>query len=234
MEEIEITIVNWEKYNDTRKDIKHHTWLRLQNKMGTSQSLFALSSSEKWAWICLLCEASQRATANVRFIKDWFCQVNSLREEDLLGAIRKLSENGTIKTADVTCTLRGVYATLRTLQTNTIAQKSDAPKSDMRSQQEHSGTRKKKPSAAPPDTLVQIYSKYPNKKGRKKGLAALSRLDPARHPDVCIAIENYKNELASEKTEKRFVKHFSTFMNCWEDWLDSTHAPLADWKPVDV
>lgn len=64
---------------------------------------------------------------------------------------------------------------------------------------------------------------YPLKKGRSKGVEVL--LKSWREDDsidsLISAITRYRDEVVASGTEKRFIKHFSTFAAEWRDWLAS-------------
>jgi hypothetical protein len=65
-----------------------------------------------------------------------------------------------------------------------------------------------------------LYQKYPRKVGKTKGMAICHKSIKSQEDFTLLdrAIDAYRNEIAREKTEPKFVKHFSTFMNCWRDY----------------
>ena len=69
---------------------------------------------------------------------------------------------------------------------------------------------------------------YPRKGGGKaKGMENLTRdiKTDQDYQDFCIAIENYSLEMRASDTETKHIKYFSTFSNCWRDYLEiSTDA----------
>ena len=68
-----------------------------------------------------------------------------------------------------------------------------------------------------------IYKEYPRKEGKKLGLKKLSKLAETEGMlcDVYLALMNYKAILKAENTPRRFIKQFSTFVNNYEDYLES-------------
>ena len=40
------------------------------------------------------------------------------------------------------------------------------------------------------------------------------------------AILKYKNEIAADQIAPKFIKHFSTFMTSWRDYLDDDHGSI--------
>jgi hypothetical protein len=35
----------------------------------------------------------------------------------------------------------------------------------------------------------------------------------------CLSVKNYTDYCEENKTDRKFIKHFSTFANCWRDWI---------------
>jgi hypothetical protein len=83
----------------------------------------------------------------------------------------------------------------------------------------------------------KVYARYPNKKGKSKGLLACKRQikTPEDLASLAIAVENYAAECRREKTEKRYIKHFATFMNCWRDYIpDPPQLSLEGQAPFEL
>lgn len=72
------------------------------------------------------------------------------------------------------------------------------------------------------DELESAYKAYPRKVGRGKGMTRLKaqslNLDEARA--FKVAVDKYCEYLRSNNTEKQYVKHFSTFVAEWRDWVE--------------
>ncbi|MEN0058915.1 MAG: hypothetical protein AAGB31_08775 [Bdellovibrio sp.] len=77
-----------------------------------------------------------------------------------------------------------------------------------------------------------IYKKhYPRKVGRSDGLDKASK-DLKTEQDLVdfeSAIVRYATDCATKKTEAKYIKHFSTFVSTWRDWLepDAGDGPKA-------
>ena len=75
------------------------------------------------------------------------------------------------------------------------------------------------------------YKEYPRKEGRAKGLLKCkAQVKTQEDFDLLLkAIRNYSNHLKRENTEKRFIKHFSTFLEAgqWRDWLEAETGKVA-------
>ena len=101
MTEVEVTILNWEKYHP-RKDVSNPSWLRLQNRMWNDSQFFSFAAEELWVWICLLSIASQKQSPVISFSLEWLSQESKAKLKVVEITLEKLTRNGC-----VTWTLRG-------------------------------------------------------------------------------------------------------------------------------
>lgn len=72
------------------------------------------------------------------------------------------------------------------------------------------------------EQLEALYKKYPRKSGKTDGIAK-ARKDIRSEQDLFnleAAIDKYTQVLTRDKTDPKFIRHFSTFMTSWRDWLD--------------
>lgn len=72
--------------------------------------------------------------------------------------------------------------------------------------------------------LEEIYQAYPRKIGKKKGFELARRLTSVELEKLKLAIENYKQYVKENRIEDKFVKHFSSFMSDWQDWIEKPVA----------
>lgn len=77
----------------------------------------------------------------------------------------------------------------------------------------------------PPLDLAPVYEAYPRKEGKKRGMAILARVatSPAKRDAVLAAVRNYAAQHAGQ--ERQYLKHFDSFMGCWEDYAQPTEPP---------
>lgn len=72
----------------------------------------------------------------------------------------------------------------------------------------------------------ELWSKYPNKKDKSKALKYYkdARKKGTTKEEVSLGIDNYNKEISIKKTEKKYIKHGSTWFNnkCWQDEYDFT------------
>ncbi len=65
-----------------------------------------------------------------------------------------------------------------------------------------------------------VYAKYPRKEGRKQGLQRFKAQITTRlkYDALVRAVGNYAS--ATADSDPKYIKQFSSFMNCWEDYVD--------------
>jgi hypothetical protein len=79
--------------------------------------------------------------------------------------------------------------------------------------------------------MRECYELYPSKKGKQRGMQMLKKQLKSEKDfeDFKKAVENYAADIQNNGTESKYIKHFSTFANCWKDWIEvqSEDAPGA-------
>lgn len=80
--------------------------------------------------------------------------------------------------------------------------------------------------------LEALYSLYPRKLGKTNGLKRASKQikTPEQYERLRAAITSYADQVRRDGTEPKYVKHFSSFMGCWEDYVPngSSEGTLDD------
>ncbi len=81
--------------------------------------------------------------------------------------------------------------------------------------------------------FASIYQEYPRKLGKAKGLKIAEReiKTEADFDRLMIAVKRYAGHVRRENLEADYVKHFSTFMSSWEDWLDDDVGKFKPSQP---
>lgn len=67
-----------------------------------------------------------------------------------------------------------------------------------------------------------LYQLYPKKAGKKIGVQRCeSQIKSSdKYDQLKLSIENYSQQCRNDDTDRKYIKQFSTFMNCWEDYLE--------------
>ena len=78
--------------------------------------------------------------------------------------------------------------------------------------------------------LESVYSMYPLKRGKSRGIAKLQKAitSQEQYENLTRAIENYAAICKTENTKPKYIKHFSTFAGEWEDYVDITVPKTRD------
>lgn len=94
---VTIQIVNWRNYV-ARGDIKNISWFKLSSDISKDKKLFGLTPAQKWAWVCILCEACKENNGGtVSLAKDYLLNFCDLNEIDLVKTLEHLKIVGLIE-----------------------------------------------------------------------------------------------------------------------------------------
>jgi len=68
----------------------------------------------------------------------------------------------------------------------------------------------------------EVYKSFPRKVGKSKGLEICRKKIGTESDflDLKKAVDNYAKQCKTMGTEQQYIKHFSTFMNCWSDYIE--------------
>lgn len=95
MEIIHIKINSWEDYNPKR-DQKTYTWLRLSNNIAVDPKLFGLSAEQKFLWVMVLCQASEKNCENVSLNLNWLAHTSGSKMDTVEKTIKFLIDRNII------------------------------------------------------------------------------------------------------------------------------------------
>lgn len=202
MAKYQLTIKNWSKFNQRSSDYKKPWWFSLSNTLVEDDDFYDFGHGEFKAWIYILSKASQKQAEQIIINSEHAKNAAKISEKELLSSLNKLRAIGCV---DWKCwtesgqmlTDSGHYITE---QNNTEQNKTIQTVFD----------------------FEKIYSIYPRKEGKRKGLECAKReiKTPEDFQSLEISICRYKAHLEANRFEAKYIKHFSTFMSSWRDWLD--------------
>jgi hypothetical protein len=74
----------------------------------------------------------------------------------------------------------------------------------------------------------EIYLYYPRKIGKKKGIERLKKdINTIDKYNLCIqAVKNYSEYCDKNVSDEKFIKHFSTWVLSWSDWIPENMPSL--------
>jgi hypothetical protein len=202
MKGIWIRVNGFEKYKG-RGDNKHNSWFRCSNRLLEDPDFFEFTHTEILVWIYVLSLVSQKNSDTVFINFTHADRVCRLKPQSVKSALQKLHGKQIVPLED-TCEVlpsnpQGTNegATIQTDRQNKTKQHSDFD-------------------------FEGLYLKYPRKEGKSEGLRKLAREIQTRDDFEALgqAIVRYRDHVVKAGTEPKFIKHFSTFVNHWRDWLD--------------
>lgn len=94
--------------------------------------------------------------------------------------------------------------------------------------------------------FAEFWRRYLRKEGKTKALALFKKhiTTKSKFTDLLKALTNYNKQIELENTQPKFIKHGSTFMNNWQDYLDvepvvSTarkcyHSKCTETRPINI
>lgn len=96
------------------------------------------------------------------------------------------------------------------------------PKNSNKIKKEKLKGKKVKATNISPFDFDAVYKIYPRKSGKTKGLekCSISIKDIDKYNALLQSVKNYSAICDAEGTEQKYIKMFSTFMGCWEDYID--------------
>ena len=79
-----------------------------------------------------------------------------------------------------------------------------------------------------------IYQEYPKKVGKKIGMERCKKYITTQdqYSNLQSAVKNYTKHCSLEGLDSKYIKHFSSFMNSWEDWIILEDTQVDD--PVTI
>lgn len=205
-----IQINNWGKYQK-RKDVAKPWWFALSNNLVSGDpDFYDFNDSELLFWIYILSEASKHNKCGIvvhnfefaRRCRTWsfdfqLCVIKKLIK---IKAICKKS----VRDPYVNCTQSVKHTTVQYSTIHNILP--DSAKTEPRQRID----------------FDSLYKEYPRKEGKSRGMMICKAQVKTQEDFLLLkqAIFRYRAHIQKTATDPRFIKHFSSFMTSWRDWLD--------------
>lgn len=215
-----VEILDWEKFNP-RADRANYSWFRFENKFFTKT--FSWSGHDQRMFIYLCCVASQESRTKLSIDIELASALLKLSTKEISKSIQSLHDYGVLKTGasrhnDGVTPSDGVIEPALRLTTNVT-----------------NVTNERNVLADSANLHVSLdfeslYKKYPRKEGKQRGLkiCKVQVKTIQEFHDLSGAINRYAEHVKKSGTDSRYIKHFSTFMGEWRDWLDSETGTIAE------
>lgn len=111
-QEIEITILNWEKFNP-RRDVKQSSWFRMEHGLFEKPEFYQFDHSEICLWVYILCLASRKNGPTVTLYVLHANRVGRFDDKTIESGLEKLNDIEVITYKHVTRPVRTRTPTVR-------------------------------------------------------------------------------------------------------------------------
>lgn len=201
-----ISVPNWGKHNP-RADREHFSWFKFDNQYHLHMRVRRGYSAIATNLLPLLFQECSRANAISKpfaFRVELGVTMLGYSAKQITEALNELAKGrdesgGEIVLDRASSALQDSSSAKTTETTETTAQ-----------------------PGAPPLDFGSLYSKYPRKEGKTRGLAIckVQITTPEDFAALSLAIDRYGEHCRKSVKEAKYIKHFSSFMTCWRDWLE--------------
>lgn len=199
---MKIEIIKWSEFQ-TRKELLSLTWFRLNSDIFDGETYFKIGNDGLIVFIYLLTKAAKCNKSAFEISLDFVSEKIKMKKDKILSVLENLEQNQIVRvSAQNRAELCPTYITdntdkqtIQTKQTETFVSEKD---------------------------FNSAYFLYPLKKGKQKGLQKLKK-EISTFEDLELfkkAVEIYSADLKKNKTDAKYIKHFSTFVGEWRDWLE--------------
>lgn len=201
---MKIEVNNWDEYNP-RKDLKSMPWFRVESDIGTSEKLFSVPAEGRWLWIFILSTCAKKHSGKINLNIEFTSHQTGISTKKIKEYIQAFENIGLV--TDLSNSDRSSSSS----RSNPIG---NVP-NEHNEHNEHN-----EQNEQPVFDLEDIYKLYPRKEGKKKGIEKLTKTIKTQEDfeRVKKAVINYSIKIERESIEAKFIKHFATWVNCWEDY----------------
>ncbi len=231
---IQVEIINFRKYQG-RPDIKKPQWFKLENNIIISESLDNLTPAEKWFFVFLISRAQDNASNEVDFCGNWASKYSGLKLSEIKSALKKLEQNQVIRF------LTNGSERIRS-DPSEVASEGSIPFSSLQFNKGGCGggenaVKLRQSDEQCEEEFNKIWALYPRKIDKKDSLRVFKAKihKPRKWVDFRSAVEHYSAYVEKEKTEPRFIKYMSSFINSgrWEDYINGPPEEIQHKSETD-
>lgn len=203
---IDIEVVNWDKHQPKRNDVKNPTWFKLKHDLLDDPVIYSLSPIEFKIWIYFLTQCSKQNTSSIRVNTGLMQTMYRLRTDHVQSCIFKLEQYQIVRVVS-----RNAHVTLDKIRIDKIREDVLV-------------------SAKPPKEEKQkfdielLYKNYPKRNGSQNKKTGLKRFeDFIKTAEMYARIEKSIHNYAAwckenNKTGTELVKQFGNFLSIWEEY----------------
>lgn len=227
-----VKFLNWDKFQHRQgKRLETTRWFRFENQIIFHPIWDELNDAEFKCFVFMLCAASLNSNSGIYQHNDQACDRKSGIDKSVFSrTIKKLKRLKVVELRSQHGCYTDAASCLTTIQDKTIQDKQ---------------TNNNLPDSAFAEPrrffdFDALYKKYPRKEGKSRGMAACkTQIKTQSDFDLLSkAIDRYSEFVKTKLSDAKYIKHFSTFMTTWRDWLDpatgtvektALEAPEPEW-----
>jgi hypothetical protein len=201
-----VEFVNWSSYNP-RTDSKKPSWFRLDNTFLTGPKFFDLDAGQKLLGVLLMSLVSQSNGSPIALNYEYLSTFTKLSFDQISKAVEIYIDRETLRVTRARST--------RVPKGNILCPPATDGRTDGR-------TDTAALASARGFDFESLYQRYPRKLGKQKGIERCRKqiLTAKDYEDLSRAIDRYRSYVRAQSVEEKYIKHFSTFMASYRDWLD--------------
>jgi hypothetical protein len=194
---MEIEVINWEKYN--RRTDYHCSWFRLNDDIFNNPTFPELYGDEFKCFIFILCVTCQKQGKAWFFDENRVSKLSGCKKSAILSCVKKLEQFQIVR-------IRSDSGPIPFETVLTNERTNEHNEHDQRTVFD----------------FDSLYQQYPKKEGKTLGLKKCEKeiKTEESYSRLKQAIENYAKKCSLESTPKKYIKQFSSFMNCWGDYVE--------------
>lgn len=203
-----LTLTNWDKFNPKR-DQKSYTWARVDMNIFMDPRVYDMPPEAKIVWVQVILDCTSHNGQLTLVDSSHYAYKLRIPEKKVMEAIEIITARQ-LATAHDRPLLFTTPTNERTDEQTVNDRRTVAPKFD----------------------YISLYWDYPRhiKKGEFLKRCKTNIKTQKQFDDFKKALDNYKQHLANTNTEPQFIKHPTTFLSEWKDWLDPENGKVVSLK----
>jgi len=218
--EVEITIIKWKEHQSLKVDGQGVGWFKVKTGISSNAQLQRVPPSARWLWVCLLSLAAKEGSKTFKKTLNELHWTSDLTLESVKKYLSEFKELGLIH--------------LKIEEKNRESRVEDRKGEESFERERELNVHLKNGRvndsfSFPEETILSSYSNYPRKEGKQQGIRTLRRNIKSMQnvEDFSKAVDNYAKHVELNNPEPKFIKMFSTFANCWQDYVELEPKDLS-------
>ena len=198
-----VKINNFKDYKINGKPSTRPFWFKMPNDFLMMPEFSLLTHGEIVLFIYIISLCSKTQNEQVILVEQHMCSFLNISWNEHLNMLKNLNDLGMIK------------------YTRPELSSEIPPRKKERVERVEKSRKEKKENSSIFD-FEDLYFGYPRKQGKKRGIESLKKKikTESDYENFKKAVRNYADQIRRDKTEIKYIKLFSSFVNCWEDYVE--------------